>query len=238
MKPQPFVVLVVEDELPQRELLELMLGQAGYTVESVEDGAAALQRIEAGGLDLVLLDINIPELNGLEVARRVRESEDDVYLPIIMLTALANPGEQAAGFAAGADDYITKPFTMADVLNRVQVWTRTRQRLKLAHQRLLAQQREQRRAEQAARDEAIMVLARTIHQELKQPMAVLVGLHELRKAGSVEPAEIDSLWAELDRAVHELQVRVDVLTGLTRYETHELARLPFVDAERTSPPPR
>jgi two-component system cell cycle sensor histidine kinase/response regulator CckA len=132
-------VLVVEDDLVIREVVRALLESAGDVVTAVDDGLAALERIEAGGVDLVLLDLMLPDVNGLELCRRLRSYENGAYLPIIMLTALSGEAHRHAGFAAGADDYIAKPFEAEDLLDRVGVWLRTRQRLKQQHEVLVRQ---------------------------------------------------------------------------------------------------
>src|SRR5262245_42406750 len=115
-------ILVVDDEPGLHPVVQLMLESAGYAVCSAQDGAAGLARIEAGGIDLVLLDIMMPGMSGLELCRRVRARPAEVYLPIIMLTALDTEAQRHDGFATGADDYVIKPFRHADLLDRVQVW--------------------------------------------------------------------------------------------------------------------
>jgi CheY-like chemotaxis protein len=121
------VVLVVEDDLGTWNLLRDLLEPAGYAVESAPDGLSALARLAAGGVDLLLLDLMLPDLDGLELCRQVRASEAHTRLPIIMLTALGSDAQRHAGFAAGADDYVTKPFNLQELLDRVAVWTRARQ---------------------------------------------------------------------------------------------------------------
>ena len=116
------VVLVVEDEASTRELLELVLRAQGYVVETVPDGARAVTRVLAGGIDLVLLDVLLPGLYGLAVCRQLRAAPGGEQLPILLLTALTDPGHRRAGLAAGADDYIVKPFDIDDLLNRVRRW--------------------------------------------------------------------------------------------------------------------
>jgi two-component system response regulator ResD len=128
------VVLVVEDDQIVRTLLCELIARAGYTAETAEDGPSGLARIAAGGVDLVLLDMMLPGMDGLEVCRQVRAQETGGYLPILLLTALVNDELRRDGFAAGADDYITKPFDPDDVHDRVQVWVAMSQRLRAAQQ--------------------------------------------------------------------------------------------------------
>jgi DNA-binding response OmpR family regulator len=120
------IVLVVEDDPSTADLLRLLLDADGCTVECIADGRTALARIDAGGIDLVLLDLMLPRLGGLELCRHLRAHEPEVYLPVIMVTALTDPAQRRAGFAAGADDYVAKPFDSDELLDRIRVWLGTR----------------------------------------------------------------------------------------------------------------
>ena len=104
-------VLVADDDLDIRELVAFKLAQAGYEVRSAPDGVAALDAARAGGVDLVVLDLMMPGLSGLDVCAE---------LPVIMLTARAQDQDVATGFAAGADDYVVKPFSPRELVSRVQ----------------------------------------------------------------------------------------------------------------------
>jgi DNA-binding response OmpR family regulator len=128
------VVLVVEDDPATVDLLQEVLAPAGYRVEYAPDGRAGLARLQAGGVDLVLLDVHLPELSGLDLCRAVRAAAgaDDGYLPIIMVTAMVNAAARCAGFAAGADDYVLKPFDLQELLARIAVWLRVRQQVQTA----------------------------------------------------------------------------------------------------------
>ncbi len=235
------VVLVVEDHPTTREMLHLLLEETGYRIESAPDGQSALTRIEAGGLDLVLLDRMMPGLDGLEVCRRVRARGDDVYLPIVMLTALASVEERHAGFAAGADDYVTKPFDADELLDRVDVWVRTHQRLTAAHRRLLAQQEQLRALEQQglrerlAQDEAVLAMARTLSHELSQPLTMLIGLLELWEAGIYAPSDANRLRGELQDAANDLSTRLEKLSRVVRYATTEQAGHRLIDLAQQNP---
>src|SRR4051812_2402138 len=130
------IVLVVEDDPALAEVLCDLMRQAGYAVEHAPGGGGGAARCDAGHVHLVLLDLMLPDVGGLELCRRARGVDRDVCLPIIMLTVLSEK-QRHAGFLAGADDYVAKPFDTDDLLDRVQVWLRTRLRLRLAHLRLL-----------------------------------------------------------------------------------------------------
>ncbi len=111
-------ILVVDDERSIRRLLRLYLDEAGYTVTEAADGQEALAKMRTGGIDLVLLDLMIPEIDGLEVARRVRA--DHPTVPIIMLTARDDEASRVTGLEMGADDYVTKPFSARELVARVR----------------------------------------------------------------------------------------------------------------------
>ena len=111
-------ILLVEDEEKLSRFIELELAHEGYEVERVVDGRTAEERALSGEFDLVLLDILLPKLNGMEVLRRVRRESD---VPVIMLTARDAVMDKVAGLDAGADDYITKPFAIEELLARVRV---------------------------------------------------------------------------------------------------------------------
>ena len=109
-------ILIVEDEVPIAQLIEMSLARAGYQCEAVNDGCAAADKIEQNDYDLVLLDIMLPGLDGWAVCRKIRETSKT---PIIMLTAKGELEDKVSGLEMGADDYITKPFEAKEVVARV-----------------------------------------------------------------------------------------------------------------------
>lgn len=111
-------ILVVDDEASIRELLSFNLKKNGYSVETAADGREALAK--AAGMDLVLLDIMLPEVDGLEVCRRLKADPQTSGIPIIMLTAKAEESDRVLGLELGADDYVVKPFSMRELLARVK----------------------------------------------------------------------------------------------------------------------
>lgn len=111
-------ILVVDDEASIRELLAFNLKKNGYHVETAADGRDALAK--APKADLVLLDIMLPEIDGLEVCRRLKSSPQTSGIPIIMLTAKAEEIDRVLGLEMGADDYVVKPFSMRELIARVK----------------------------------------------------------------------------------------------------------------------
>jgi Response regulators consisting of a CheY-like receiver domain and a winged-helix DNA-binding domain len=111
-------VLVVEDEAGIARILQLELEHEGYTVGVAEDGRTGYEKASSGEWDLVLLDVMLPEMSGIEVLRLIRQSGNPV--PIILLTARDTVPDKVSGFEHGANDYITKPFAMEELLARVR----------------------------------------------------------------------------------------------------------------------
>jgi len=122
-------ILVVEDDAKIARLLELELMHAGYEVEVAHDGRAGLDRALAGGIDLMLLDVMLPQMSGLEVVRRVKEEQP--LLPVLMVTARGDRYDKVSGLDLGADDYITKPFEMEELLARIRAFLRMRQHVQI-----------------------------------------------------------------------------------------------------------
>ena len=117
-------ILLVEDEEKLARMVELELRYEGYEVEKAFDGRTGLDQALSGQFDLVLLDIMLPALSGMEVLRRLRREND--ALPVIMLTARDTVVDKVSGLDSGADDYITKPFAIEELLARIRAALRKR----------------------------------------------------------------------------------------------------------------
>jgi len=117
--PDPHRVLVIDDDVFIRELLALKFSNAGFVVETAEDGEAGLAAALARPPDIVLVDWMMPRLSGPEVCARLRESPQTADVPVILLTAKAQEADMQAGLAAGANDYALKPFSPRKLVARV-----------------------------------------------------------------------------------------------------------------------
>jgi len=113
-------VLVVEDEPDIRSLIVFHLGREGYRCRTASNGAQALLEARASRPDLVILDLMLPEMDGLDVCRRLRRDPRTAQLPIIMLTAKADEVDRVVGLEIGADDYVAKPFSPKELVARVR----------------------------------------------------------------------------------------------------------------------
>jgi two-component system alkaline phosphatase synthesis response regulator PhoP len=113
-------ILVIEDEKDIQELLQLYLKREGYDVQIAKEGETGLRKACKERYDLVLLDLLLPQMDGLEICRNLRSRPETSHIPIIMITAKAEESDRIVGLEMGADDYITKPFSPREVLARVK----------------------------------------------------------------------------------------------------------------------
>lgn len=111
-------ILIIEDEVKIARFVQLELEHEGYTVEQEQDGRAGLEKALQGNHDLIILDVMLPSLNGMEVLRRLRQVSE---IPVIMLTAKDDVMDKVMGLDFGADDYLTKPFAIEELLARIRV---------------------------------------------------------------------------------------------------------------------
>jgi two-component system, OmpR family, alkaline phosphatase synthesis response regulator PhoP len=167
----PQTILVVEDEPSIASFISLYLKNAGYNVRAVTAGGAALTSVVAETPSLVILDLNLPDIDGIEVCRRIRKSSD---VPILMLTARDEDVDKIIGLEVGADDYLTKPFNPRELVARVKSVLR----------RSVPDRRRDESREITHGDLVINVGRRE----------VLVGEDEIQLA----PKEFDLLWELLD----------------------------------------
>lgn len=166
-------ILIADDTVENLRLLSSMLGQCGYEVRSVTNGRQALQAAEREPPDLILLDINMPELDGFEVCTRLKQMESLKDVPVIFLTALTEVTDKVRAFEVGGIDYVTKPFQVEEVTARVK----THLALRRARQDLAASY-EQLRALEKLRDDLVHMV---VH-DMRSPLMVLMGHLELLQA--------------------------------------------------------
>jgi DNA-binding response OmpR family regulator len=122
-------ILLVEDEAPIRELLRLHLSLAGFEIEEVAEGTAALERARAEKFDLIVLDVMVPGLDGITLVRAIRSQSANMASAVMMLTARVSEADKVLGLESGADDYLTKPFSVREMVARVGAILRRNERI-------------------------------------------------------------------------------------------------------------
>jgi signal transduction histidine kinase len=214
-KPPFANVLVVDDTLENLRLLSSMLGARGYEVRAVTSGRQALQAAERDPPDLILLDINMPEMNGYEVCERFKAHAALKEIPVIFLTALGDVADKVRAFDAGGIDYITKPFQVEEVQARVQTHVALRRanvELNDNYRRLSALEK--------LRDDLVHMI---VH-DMRSPLTVLGGhlalLRESAEATLSAEAVDDLRMAE--RSARTLSRMVNDLLDVSRLETQKL----------------
>ncbi|TDL83621.1 phosphate regulon transcriptional regulatory protein PhoB [Palleronia sediminis] len=199
-------VLIVEDEPAQREILAYNLGAEGFGVTCAETGDEALDLFDAVAPDLVVLDWMLPGVSGIEICRRLKRRPGGAGIPIIMLSARTDESDRVRGLETGADDYVTKPYSVAELIARVRVQLR--------------------RARPADLGETLshggITLDPETHRVTRDGVAVKLGPTEFRLLGTLleKPGRVWSREQLLDRVwgrdIHVDSRTVDVHVGRLR----------------------
>jgi putative two-component system response regulator len=121
-------ILIADDQASNRELLEELLSTQGFRVITVSDGAEALDQLSKAPVDLVILDVMMPHLNGFEVCRKIKANPEIYLIPVVLVTALSDKQDRIEGLRASADDFLTRPVDRAELLARVQSLIKLKQR--------------------------------------------------------------------------------------------------------------
>jgi sigma-B regulation protein RsbU (phosphoserine phosphatase) len=150
-------ILVVEDDDSLRDWIEFELGFDGYRVSQASDGASAIAFVDSHpALDLILLDVQLPGMDGFQICDHIQQLPDMAAVPVIFLTARASLDDKLSGFAAGAVDYLTKPFKMAELKARIQALLRAKERQRSVGRQEEHAQRDKEMAEAAMIQQALM----------------------------------------------------------------------------------
>ena len=187
MNPKSSIILCVDDEEANLNLLEKILVPRGYAVVSAASGADALLKIKSQTIDLVLLDIIMPGMDGFEVCRQIKADPKLRNIPVIMITALTAKQDRIRGIEAGAEEFLAKPFDQTEVLARIKLLLKMKElnddALQIANEKLKAEIVERERANEqlrllaahllSAREDERTRVAREIHDEVGQMMTAV-----------------------------------------------------------------
>ncbi|MEZ4867420.1 MAG: response regulator [Caldilineaceae bacterium] len=210
---QPNIILIVDDNPTNLDVLFTYLTSAGYKVLVAENGAVALRRARYTKPDLILLDVMMPDVNGFEVCRALKEDSATREIPIIFMTALTDVADKVRGFEVGAVDYITKPLQYKEVLARVST-----------HLTLRNLQRELETANQelAARNKELDAYAYTLAHNLQSPLASLILYTDLLQAKTDPTAPQTHYLTTIAKTVKGVSRLVEDLLFFARVKESEV----------------
>ncbi|HOT90151.1 MAG TPA: response regulator [Anaerolineae bacterium] len=220
-------ILVVDDTPANLRLLAGMLSEQGYKVRPAPNGKLALMAARAAPPDLILLDINMPDMNGYEVCAALKDDPATRDIPVIFISALDQTEDKVKAFTLGGVDYVTKPFQIEEVLARVKthltLYTLQRQ-LATANRELRAAN-----AELAASNADLNAFARTVAHDLKNPLSAVIGFSSLLEARfrRMEPEKIAENLHRITRTGYKMRDIIDELLLL--------ANVRQVDTVQTGP---
>lgn len=221
-------ILVVDDSPANLRLLASMLGERGFKARTAISGPMALTAARAAPPDLVLLDINMPDMNGYQVCEQLKASEQTRDIPIIFISALDEVQDKVKAFSTGGVDYVTKPFQFEEVLARVEAHLA----LRLLQQRLEATntELEQRLQELKARNEELDAFAHTVAHDIKNPLTSLIGystILEDRQASMTQEhvAQVVHTIARNARKIDNIVEELLLLAGVRKSERLEMEPL-------------
>ena len=214
------VILVVDDEEANRDLVRRQL-RRGYRVLMAESGARAFEILETERIDLVLLDVMMPEMNGYEVCSRVKSSQRDGFVPIILLTALSQQRDRNQGLAAGADDFLIKPVNGHELRLRVRAFLRIRQQ----EQTIRSQFGDLARLQELKDD-----LVSLIIHDLRNPLTGMFGYLQLLQRKAQDPVH-DALMPTITKILSSTEKLRHILEGVLQVRLLEVGQLPIQRTE-------
>jgi DNA-binding response OmpR family regulator len=204
-------ILVVDDEAAGRDLLASLLGSQGYTVKTASDGSSALDVLQAGGIRLVLLDLMMAKMDGVEVCTHIRRNPEHTLLPVVFTTSLHDRASRIRAKEAGADDFLVKPIDGLELLVRVERLLRVRAQTELiyAERDRLARELSKSRASLHAFGEAVAsapTSGQSLDEVVREHHRLIV--EALRASDLAHGDEVRAKLEALLRSVEEIERRV------------------------------
>ena len=213
-------ILVVDDQPINVQLLKRKLERCELDVSTANNGLEALEQVKLHKPDLILLDLMMPDMDGIEVCERLQASSDTRSIPVIFVTARTTKESKLEGLAVGAVDYITKPIDLDETVARVQTQLRfatiNRENLEL-----------QRRLEESRRAATIGAVAQGIAHNLNNLLGVVIGYLDLIKSGYDKPANVRKNAQNVDDAIQRIVGIIRQLSTLVVKSRPELTRVPL-----------
>ncbi|HIJ86819.1 MAG TPA: response regulator [Desulfuromonadales bacterium] len=203
MTKQPEMILIVDDETDIAQVLKLQLEESGYITNWAADGETALQQLWANNYDLVLLDMRMPGISGVDVLRRIRDNCFDSA--VIMMTAHGNESLVVECMKAGAADYVAKPFDLDDMMMRIERALENRRTVRL------------KKALEQEKDDFIFMLS----HDMKNPLTAVIGSIDIvreGRLGGVSPEQAEYLQAAIE-SCQEVVTMIDNLLDMQRFDT-------------------
>ena len=223
----PALILVVDDQPINVRLLERKLSRSGLRVATAHSGAQALEIAAAQVPNLILLDIMMPVMDGLEVCRRLKAKPETKDIPVIFITARTTKEGKIEGLDTGAADYITKPIDLDETLARVQ----TQLRVQENHRENIDLQK---RLGEARQHTAISHITEGIAHNLNNLLGVVVGYLDLLKSSLGNPEKVERCANQLDRATKRMVGVVAELTTIAEFERARLSSYPMDELLETA----
>jgi len=226
------VILAVDDNSSSLQLVTSILTEAGYKALPANGGELALKAATSAKPDLILLDVRMPGIGGLEVCRRIKENPDTTHIPIILISAFADVSEWADGLRLGAADYVSKPFQAEELLTRVK----THLELGKARTTLAFQEESIRHGEEERRDlkrmmaqtqrlEAVGTLAAGVAHEINNPLNIIMNYAELIQDESDQSAAVHEFASAIFGECQRMAKIVRNLLSFSRDEQESTAPL-------------
>lgn len=219
-KPKSSRLLVVDDQPINIKLLQRKLEREGYLVETASTGLECLDHVNAQRPDLILLDVMMPEMDGIETCQRLKENPETEDIPIIFITAKSSKEGKLEGLSAGATDYITKPIDLDETLARVK----TQLRIQEIYRENVDLQR---RLGEARKSAAIGAITQGIAHNLNNLLGVVVGYLDLLKSGYDSPDMVKRSVTLMDQAIQRMVSIIRHLSSIATQERHALTGFPI-----------